>query len=159
AIDAAHAPKLLYRRVEPVFSDLPTDTLADFFRLALDRAAERFGADCGIEATLLAQREGARWRPVSGSDESLLDRLQRLSRAEDEIFAAEKAAFWKAPFPTAIWLLGARADWLAMLRLGRVPDDGAALLLQMARLAVQQRALEAGWSSTLDRARAIQQSL
>jgi serine phosphatase RsbU (regulator of sigma subunit) len=159
ALAATHAPKLLYRRVEPAYADLPTDSLEEFFRLALERTAERFGRDCGIEASLLARLEGARWKPVAGSDEGLLDRLQRLSRAEHEIFLAEKTAFWKAPFPAAIWLLGARADWLAMLRLESLPDDGTALLLQMARLAIQQRALEAGWSSTLDRARAIQQSL
>jgi serine phosphatase RsbU (regulator of sigma subunit) len=159
ALAATPAPKLLYRRVEPAYADLPVDSLEEFFRLALERTTERFGRDCGIEASLLARLEGARWRPVAGSDEGLLDRLQRLSRAEHEIFLAEKTAFWKAPFPTAIWILGARADWLAMLRLENIPDDGAALLLQMARLAIHQRALEAGWSSTLDRARAIQQSL
>src|SRR5262245_52743523 len=159
ALDTTHAPKLLYRRIEPAYADLPADSQAEFFRLALERTAERFGRDCGIEAVLLASLDGARWKAVAGTDEALLDRLQRLSRAEHEIFLAEKTAFWKAPFPTAIWLLGARSEWLALIRLESLPDDGAALLLQMARLAIQQRALEAGWSSTLDRARAIQQSL
>src|SRR5262249_52393517 len=140
-------------------ADLPADRPGDFFALALERTRERFGPDCGIQATLLARLEGARWKPVAGSDEPLLERLQRLTRAEHEIFVTEKTAFWKAPFPIAIWLLGGRSEWLAMLRLDELPDEGAALVLQMARLAIQQRALEAGWSSTLDRARAIQQSL
>jgi len=155
----AHAPKRLYRLIEPVYDDLPAAGLADFFGLALERTVERFGEECGIEATLLARLEGARWKAVAGSDEALLERLQRLTRAEHEIFLAEKTAFWKAPSPTAIWLLGPRAEWLALLRLSRLPEEGTALLLQMARLAIQQRALEAGWTSVLDRARAIQQSL
>ena len=101
-----HEPKRLYRLIEPVYDDLPTGDLADFFRLALERTGERFGEECGVAATLLARREGARWKAVAGSDEDLLERLQKLSRAEHEIFLAEKTAFWKAPFPTAIWLLG-----------------------------------------------------
>ena len=152
-------PKRLSRRVEPVYGDLPADHAADFFRLALDRTSERFGEECGIEATLLAGLQGSRWTPFAGSDERLLERLRRLSRAEHEIFLAEKTAFWKDPFPAAVWLLGGRSEWLAMLRLSRVPDAGTELVLQMARLAIQQRALEAGWTGILDRARAIQQSL
>jgi Stage II sporulation protein E (SpoIIE) len=90
---------------------------------------------------------------------ALVERLQRLTRAEDEIFLAEKTAFWKAPFPAGIWLLGPHSDWLALLRLASFPAEGTALLLQMSRLAIQQRALGAGWTSVLDRARAIQESL
>jgi sigma-B regulation protein RsbU (phosphoserine phosphatase) len=152
-------PKRLSRRIEPIYSDLPTHRPGDMFRLALDRTFERLGPDCGIEATLLARFEAGRWTPCAGSDEQLLQKLRRLSRAEHEIFLAEKTAFWKDPFPAAVWLLGGRAEWLALLRLSRPPDAGAELLLEMARLAVQQRALEAGWTSVLDRARAIQRSL
>jgi len=154
-----HAPKRLYRLIEPVYADLPAGEPASFFTLALERTVERFGDECGVEAVLLARREGIRWRAVAGSDERLLDRLQKLSRAEHEIFLAEKTAFWKAPFPTAIWLLGARAEWLALLRLSRLPEEGPALLMQMARLAIQHRAAESGWTGLLDRARAIQTSL
>ncbi len=152
-------PKRLYRLIEPTYADLPAADPGEFFRMAIERTCERFGSECGIEAVLLARREGLRWKPVSGYDLDLLDRLQRLSRAENEIFLAEKTAFWKAPFPAAIWLLGAPPTWLAMLRLAQLPDEGQALLLQMARLAIQQRSLEAGWTGTLDRARAIQRSL
>jgi hypothetical protein len=62
------APKRLYRLIEPVYADLPTDDLADYFRLALERTEERFGQECGVEATMLARREGARWKAVAGSD-------------------------------------------------------------------------------------------
>src|SRR5262245_45802879 len=96
---AANAPKLLYRRIEPAYADLPADSPPEFFRLALERTVERFGQAGGIAATLLARLEGTRWKAVAGSDEGLLDRLQRLSRAEHEIFLTEKTAFWKAPFP------------------------------------------------------------
>jgi hypothetical protein len=133
-----HEPKRLYRLIEPVYDDLPTRDLADFFRLALERTAERFGEECGIEATLLSRREGARWQAVAGSDEGLLERLQRLSRAEHEIFLAEDRLL-KAPFPTAIWLLGSRGEWPALLRLNGLPEEGPALLLQMARLAIQHQ--------------------
>jgi sigma-B regulation protein RsbU (phosphoserine phosphatase) len=152
-------PKRLSRRIEPIYADLPIDRPADMFRLALDRTRERLGTECNIEATLLARFEAGRWIAHTGSDERLLDKLRRLSRAEHEIFLAEKTAFWKDPFPAAVWLLGGRAEWLALLRLARPPDAGVELLLEMARLAVQQRALEAGWTSILDRARAIQRSL
>ena len=152
-------PKRLSRRIEPIYADLPIDRPADMFRLALDRTRERLGTECNIEATLLARFEAGRWIAHTGSDERLLDKLRRLSRAEHEIFLAEKTAFWKDPFPAAVWLLGGRAEWLALLRLSRPPDAGVELLLEMARLAIQQRALEAGWTSVLDRARAIQRSL
>jgi serine phosphatase RsbU (regulator of sigma subunit) len=156
---AAESPKRLHRLIEPVYADLPASPPEEFVRLALDRTAAHFGEECGLEAFVIARLEGARWKAFAGADERLLDRLQRISRAEHEIFLAEKTAFWKDPFPAAIWLLGPRGEWLALLRLAQPPDPGVALLLQMARLAIQQRALEAGWSGALDRARAIQQSL
>jgi sigma-B regulation protein RsbU (phosphoserine phosphatase) len=152
-------PKRLSRRIEPIYADLPVDRPADMFRLALDRTLERLGPECGIEAAVLARFEGGRWIACAGSDERLLEKVARLSRAEHEIFLAEKTAFWKDPFPAAVWLLGGRAEWLALLRLSRAPDAGGELLLEVARLAIQQRALEGGWTSVLDRARAIQRSL
>ena len=129
-------PKRLSRRIEPIYSDLPTHRQGDMFRLALERTHEHLGSLCNIEATLLARFEAGRWTPYAGSDERLLQKLRRLSRAEHEIFLAEKTAFWKDPFPAAVWLLGGRAEWLALLRLSRPPDGGAELLLEMARLAV-----------------------
>lgn len=152
-------PKRLSRRIEPIYADLSVERPADLFRLALDRTLEHLGPECGIEATVLARFEVGRWIARAGSDERLLEKLGRLSRAEHEIFLAEKTAFWKDPFPAAVWLLGERAEWLALMRLARPSDAGTELLLEMARLAVQQRALEAGWTSVLDRARAIQRSL
>ena len=86
-------PKRLHRLIEPVYADLPAADPGDFFRLALERTAERFCEECGIEATLLARLEGTRWRAVAGSDEKLLERLQKITRAEHEIFVAEKTAF------------------------------------------------------------------
>jgi sigma-B regulation protein RsbU (phosphoserine phosphatase) len=67
--------------------------------------------------------------------------------------------FASSPFAFAAWLLGSRGEWLALFRLQSLPAEGTALLLQMARLAVQQRALEVGWTGILDRAREIQRSL
>jgi len=72
---------------------------------------------------------------------------------------SQQVAYSAQPFPVIFWLLGARAEWLAAYRLSAAPDEGQALLLQTARLAIQQRALEASWTGILDRARAIQRSL
>jgi len=61
--------------------------------------------------------------------------------------------------PSVLWLLGTRGEWLVVFLLAEPLDDGRALLMQTARLAVQQKALETGWTGILDRARAIQRSL
>src|SRR5262249_7369479 len=130
-----------------------------YFRSAVERTAERFGEDCGIEASLLARREGPRWTPLSPADPELASRLQRLPASEHDALASQQVLFSGHDFPAFFWLLGARAEWLAPFRLASHPDEGQALLLQMARLAIQQRALEASWTGMLDRARAIQRSL
>ena len=156
---SAREPKRLYRIVEPSYADLPAAEPGEFFRRAAERTCERFGPECGIEAYALASRQGNGWRPAFGSDASLLSRMDGLPPGEREEFFAQHVAFSALPFPAVLWLLGTRGEWLVVFRLGEPPDEGRALLLQMARLAVQQRALEAGWTGIVDRARAIQQSL
>src|SRR5215471_12497758 len=85
---AAESPKRLHRLIEPVYADLPAAPSEEFIRLALERTAESFGEECGLEAFVVARLEGARWKAFAGADERLLDRLQRISRAEHEIFLA-----------------------------------------------------------------------
>jgi serine phosphatase RsbU (regulator of sigma subunit) len=152
-------PKRLYRLVEPVYADLPAREAAAFFRAAVERTAERFGEECRIEDSLLARREGPRWHTLPSSGPQLEPRLETLPPHEHEALAAQQVYFSPHPFPTFFWLLGARAEWLAAFRLSGAPDEGQVLLLQMARLAIQQKALEASWTGILDRARAIQRSL
>ena len=157
-VSPAEEPKKLYRLVEPSFADLPADREAPFFRAALDRVRQRFGEECRIEDAVLARREAPGWRVESGAA-SLLARLDAMPAAERDAFFSQQIAISSAPFPAALWLLGARAEWLVVLRLSEPPDEGRALLIQMARLAIQQRVLEASWTGLLDRARAIQRSL
>jgi serine phosphatase RsbU (regulator of sigma subunit) len=152
-------PKRLYRLVEPVYADLPAREAAAFFRTAIERTAERFGEECGIEESLLARREGPRWHALPSSGPQLRSRLEDLPPHEHDALASQQVLFSAHPFPVFFWLLGARAEWLAAFRLAGAPDEGQVLLLQMARLAIQQRALEASWTGMLDRARAIQRSL
>jgi hypothetical protein len=142
----AHEPKRLYRIVEPSYADLAATEPGEFFRSAAQRTRERFGQECGIRTHALAWRQGSEWRPVPGSDASLIARIEALSPGEQEEFLLQHVAFSPAPFPVVLWLLGTRGEWLAVFRLEEPPDEGRALLLQMARLAVQQRALEAGWT-------------
>jgi|RhiMetdeSRZDD1v2_1073273.scaffolds.fasta_scaffold01160_25 serine phosphatase RsbU (regulator of sigma subunit) len=156
---SAEQPKRLYRLVEPVYADLPAREAAAFFRTAVERTAERFGEECGIEETLLAFREGSRWHALPASGSPLRARLDALPSHEREALSAQQVLFSPHPSPVFFWLLGARAEWLAAFRLSAAPDEGQVLLLQMARLAIQQRALEASWTGMLDRARAIQRSL
>lgn len=157
-VSPAEEPKKLYRLIEPAFEDLPAAHAAGFFRAALERFRERFGEECGIEETVLAHREAHGWRAVAGRA-SLVDRLELVAPAERDAFFSRQIAITEAPDPMALWLVGARAEWLAILRLSEPPDEGRALLLQMARLAIQQRALESSWTGLLERARAIQRSL
>jgi serine phosphatase RsbU (regulator of sigma subunit) len=152
-------PKRLYRLVEPAYADLPARDAADFFHAAVTRTRERFGEECAIEASFLARREGPRWHALPGSDPNLESRLEELAPPDREALFSQQVAVSADPFPAIFWLLGARAEWLAAFRLAAEPDEGQALLLQMARLAIQQRALEASWTGILDRARAIQRSL
>ncbi|MGH9364458.1 MAG: PP2C family protein-serine/threonine phosphatase [Thermoanaerobaculia bacterium] len=156
---SAEYPKRLYRLVEPCYAELEAADTAAFLRAALDRTRERFGEDCGIESCGLARREGTVWRAILGTDPELLECFDCLDAAERGMLLKNRIAFSAAPRAAAVWLLGARAEWLAVFGLSQPPDEGSALLLQMARLAVQQRALEMGWTGMLDRARAIQRSL
>ncbi len=158
ALSPAEEPKKLYRLIEPAFDDLPAAHPAEFFRAALDRVRERFGEECGIEETVLARREPNGWRVAAGKA-SLLERLDHLPPAERDAFFSRQIGISTEPGPAALWLVGARAEWLAILSLAEPPDEGRALLLQMARLAMQHRALESGWTGLLERARAIQRNL
>src|SRR5262245_54189017 len=158
------APKRLYRLVEAAYDDLSAVDGVTVCRTALDRTQERFGPECGIEAALLAARDGSSWKPVAGKsvarlDDGLIDALKNLEAHEQRVLRASRILFASSPFPFAAWLLGSRGEWLALFKLQTAPLDGTALLLQMARLAVQQRALEVGWTGILDRAREIQRSL
>jgi serine phosphatase RsbU (regulator of sigma subunit) len=156
---AARAPKRLYRLVEPVYEDLTAIDEMTFYQIALERTRERFGAECGVESFLLARLDGFSWKPVRGGDGSLKDALDSIEPSEQRALRTHRILFAASPFPFAAWLLGSRSEWLALFRLRSLPEEGTALLLQMARLAVQQRALEVGWTGILDRAREIQRSL
>jgi serine phosphatase RsbU (regulator of sigma subunit) len=156
---ATRAPKQLYRLVEPAYDDLSAADEAAFYGLALARTRERFGRECGIEAVLLAHREGLAWQPVLHADDHLAGSLEQIATAQLHALRSSRIVFAALPFPFAAWLLGSRGEWLAIFRLEQLPDEGMALLLQMARLAVQQRALEVGWNGVLDRAREIQRGL
>jgi phosphoserine phosphatase RsbU/P len=127
--------------------------------MAAQRTQERFGAECGILGLAVAVRGERGWKPFSGQESSLLSSFDTLSDAEREAFSLERVAFSTTSVPTAMWLLGNRAEWLVVFLLAEPLDEGQAMLLQMARLAVQQRALETSWTGILDRARAIQRSL
>src|SRR5262249_41958392 len=81
------------------------------------------------------------------------------AQPESEILRANRILFSDSPFPLAAWLVEPRGEWLMLFRLERLPEEGQALLLQMARLAVAHRSLESGWTGVLDRAREIQRSL
>jgi Stage II sporulation protein E (SpoIIE) len=157
-VSPAEEPKKLYRLIEPAFEDLPADHAAEFFRSALERVRERFGEECGIEDAVLAHREVHGWRVTAGQA-ALLERLDLLPAAERDAFFSQQIAIAPAPRPAVLWLIGARAEWLAIFGLSEPPDEGRALLFQMARLAIQHRALESGWTGLLERARAIQRNL
>lgn len=152
-------PKRLYRIVEPSYADLPASEEGEFFRLSAARTQERFGSDCGILSFGVATRGERGWNPLAGQDAGVLGCLDALSPEESARFRAERVAFTERPVPAALWLLGTRGEWLVVFLLTEPLDEGRALLLQTARLAVQQKALETGWTGILDRARAIQRSL
>jgi len=156
---AAREPKRLYRLVEPVYDDLDEVDESAFYSSALERTRERFGTECGIESVLLSRWDGFAWQAIPGGDDRLAAIFDDLDVAEHRALRASRIAFAGSPIPFAAWLLGSRGEWLALFRLQSLPAEGTVLFLQMARLAVQQRALEVGWTGILDRARDIQRSL
>jgi len=157
---AAGEPKRLYRLVEPIYDGLEDADPVSFYGAALARTASRLAVECGITSTLLARRDGAGWALVAGDDEALANRVGRLEGSEQELLASHRVLFSSSGgFPIAVWVLGPRGEWLAALRLARIPDETSALLIQMARLAVHHRAMAAAWTSVLDRAREIQLGL
>ena len=156
---AASAPKRVYRLVEPAYDDLDAADESAFYSFALERTRERFGSECGIESVLLSRWDGFAWQAIPGGDDRLAGAFDGLDEAEQRALRASRIAFASSPVPFAAWLLGSRGEWLALFRLQSLPAEGTVLFLQMARLAVQQRALEVGWTGILDRAREIQRSL
>ena len=109
-------------------------------RAIAERVLEHFGERCGIRG----------WAVVSepfeaDSCQGDLDIAERMvSGCDAEI---------------AVWELRGERDWRMAFRVTRTPDETEHLLLHLSKLAAQQRLSESGWSSLLDRARAIQQSL
>jgi sigma-B regulation protein RsbU (phosphoserine phosphatase) len=162
AVEGASAgePKRLYRLVEPIYDSLDHADPVSFYCAALARTASRLAVECGITSTLLARRDGPDWALVAGDDETLANRVGRMEVSERELLASHRVLFSASGgFPIALWALGPRGEWLAALRLARIPDETSALLIQMARLAVHHRAMAAAWTSVLDRAREIQLGL
>lgn len=132
-------PKRLYRIVEPAYADLHARDEQGYLIAAAHRTIERFGEECHLASFTLTRKD----------DESPLPALD-----EGESFTivdGEPA--------TASWLLRARGEWVVSFHLRRTPGENAEALLQFARLVVQHRLTERGWSGMLDRARAIQTSL
>jgi len=157
---AAAQPKRLYRWIEPIYDALEAADPISFYCAALERTRERLGIECGILSTLLARSDGPGWTLVAGDDEALANRVGRLGGPERELLASQRILFsLSGGFPIAVWGLGPRGEWLAALRLSRVPDESAALLIQMARMAVHHRAMASAWTDVLDRAREIQRGL
>ncbi|HKF43905.1 MAG TPA: PP2C family protein-serine/threonine phosphatase [Thermoanaerobaculia bacterium] len=152
-------PKRLYRLVEPSYDDIRAHDPAEFLSAAVERTLERFGEDYGIEEAVAARREGHAWVPVGRGPRALLQGLEALDPEERELLQSNRVVFGTRPFFSAVWLLGSRREWSAVFRLSRPPEEEAALLLQMTRIAVAQRASETVWANILDRSREIQRSL
>ena len=77
---------------------------------------------------------------MAGDDEALANRVGRMEVSERELLASHRVLFSASGgFPIALWALGPRGEWLAALRLARIPDETSALLIQMARLAVHHQ--------------------
>lgn len=160
ALTAESSFKKLYRQVEPCYAGLHGLTDRELLERALERTRHRFGAQCGIQAALLAARDGSGWEPFAGSDALLAARLGRLAAIEQETLLREKMVILADPAPPIVcWNLGQRGEWAVLLSLQQAPIEETAILLQMARLVLHQRLLENGWTGTVDRMRAIQRSL
>lgn len=151
--------KQIFRLLEPSFLDIDTRSAPDFFARAVARTRERFGADIGISSHALFERDGGRWTRIRGDDPLLQEAVDSLRPEETAVLHASGSLLRETPFPAAVWLLGSRREWAAVLRLASASDEHGALVLKVAHMAIQQRAQQAGWRDMLDRAKAIQRSL
>lgn len=152
-------PKKMFRILEPSYADLPAGPAPEFFGRALERTRERFGHDCGIENHALFQREGNDWVPVAGDALRLSPALAEITREERSALHSAGTVLRARPFHSALWLLGSRREFAAVLKLASAPGERSELILKMAHMAIQQRAQQADWTDMLDRAKAIQRSL
>ncbi len=152
-------PKRIFRILEPSYADLPAGPTPDFFGRALERTRERFGLDCAIENHALFQREGSDWIPISGDGLRLIPALGEITREERSALHTAGTVLRARPFHSAVWLLGSRREFAAVLRFAVAPGERTELILKMAHMAIQQHAQQADWTNMLDRAKAIQRSL
>jgi serine phosphatase RsbU (regulator of sigma subunit) len=151
--------KKLFRLLEPAYADLSIESIPDFFSNALLRTRSRFGDECSIRDHGLFERDSGAWAATGAAPAALGRALETLEREEIAQLHASGVVLREEPFPAAIWLLGARREWAAVLRLAAPPDEHQTLFLKILHMAIQQRAQQAAWHGMLDRAKAIQRSL
>jgi sigma-B regulation protein RsbU (phosphoserine phosphatase) len=130
------APKQLYRLAETALRSITAPSEETMLRAIAERVIENFGETCGLRG----------WGLVSEPLE--VD----LCQGDVDLALRDDAEVVQ-------WTLRGHREWRMAFRVARPPDETAQLLLHLSKLAAQQRLSESGWSSLLDRARAIQQSL
>ena len=138
-----YAPKHLFRLAETALSTLTAPSEETMLRAIAERMLEHYAAECGVRG----------WAVVSEPFESDLH--------QGDLALAERivsGSFREQP-EIVVWRLRGRRQWQLAFRVEPAPDETAQLSLHLAKAAAQQLLSESGWSSPLDRARAIQQSL
>lgn len=143
ASSSSQAPKHLYRLVETALRTVSAPSEESMLRAVGARMVEHFAETCGVR------------------DWALLSEPFETDLCQGDVLLAERIltnAHGSDP-RIVVWELRAEREWRLAFRIERDPDDTAMLLLHLARVAAQQLLSESGWSSLLDRARAIQQSL
>ncbi|HEX6100821.1 MAG TPA: PP2C family protein-serine/threonine phosphatase [Thermoanaerobaculia bacterium] len=136
-------PKHLYRVAETALGTLTAPSEEAMLRAIGDRMVEQFELTCGVRG----------WAAVSEPFETDL--------CFGELDLAERlvSGSYRDEADVIVWSLRGEREWRLAFRLASPPDETGSLLLHLSNVAAQQRVSESGWTSLLDRARAIQQSL
>ena len=130
------APKQLYRLAETALRSITAPSEETLLRAIAERVIEAFGDRCGIRG----------WGLVSEPLET------DLYQGDFDLALGDDAEI-------VTWMLRGQREWRMAFRVAGLLDETAQLLLHLSKLSAQQRISESGWSSLLDRARDIQQSL
>lgn len=134
-------PKHLYRQAETALAAIVAPSEETLLRAIAEKVREGFGDTCGV-------RE---WALTCDPFEADLH--------QGDVVLAARMMDGECDADLVAWELRGQRAWRMAFRLADAPGEKATLLLHLLKLAAQQRLSEAGWSSLLDRARDIQQSL
>ena len=150
------SPKMAFRAAESVLAAVDFRNPARGIDAAAGRIAGEL-ADLGIAATAAVyRRDRLDYQRVAGAPGF----AEYLEDADRRSAAAEAAVYEPSGAPVrALWRTGTNREWVIVWRFAPRLRSESLVLLEAFRLVLGQRLVEAGFSSILEQAAAIQRSL